>query len=109
MKKELYLVLKSTNDAFLTLEKIKNEGYNATVVNTESLHHALDYYPGEHHFITLRHIEKAETLESILCLFIVDEEKVEDLKNIIRSYTNNFQKLKGFMYTRSIEDYEGSI
>ena len=109
MKKELYLVLKSTNDAFLTLEELKNEGFNATVINTESLHHAVDYYPGEHHFITLRQIEKRDTLESILCLFVVDEEKVEELKNTIRKYTNNFKNIKGFMYTRTIEDYEGSI
>ena len=109
MKKELYLVLKSTDDAFVTLEELKNEGFNATVINTESLHHAVDYYPGEHHFYTLRHFEKSETLESILCLFILDEEKLELLKNTIRKYTNNFQKIKGFMYSRNIEDYEGSI
>ena len=109
MKKELYLVLKSTDDAFLTLEELKNEGFNATVINTESLHHAVDYYPGEHHFITLRQIEKRDTLESILCLFVVDEEKIEELKNTIRKYTNNFKKIKGFMYARTIEDYEGSI
>lgn len=109
MKKELYLVLKSTNDAFLTLEELRNKGFNATVINTESLHHAVDYYPGEHHFITLRHVEKRETLESILCLFVVDEEKIDELKSIIRKYTNDFKNIKGFMYTRSIEDYEGSI
>lgn len=109
MKKELYLVLKSTNEAFLTLEAITKEGFNATVVNTESLHHAVDYYPGEHHFFTLRHLEQSETLESILCLFVVDEDKLEVLKSTIRKYTNNFEKIKGFMYSRPIEDYEGSI
>jgi len=109
MKKELYLVLKSTDKAFSTLEGLKEKGFNATVINTESLHHAVDYYPGEHHFFTLRHLEKADTLESILCLFVVDESKLETLKQIVRDYTNNFQDIKGFMYSRSIEDYEGSI
>ena len=109
MKRELYLVLKSTDDAYLTLEKLKNEGFNATVINTESLHHAVDYYPGEHHFFTLRHFEQRETLESILCLFVVEENKLDELKKIIRKYTNNFNNIKGFMYSRPIEDYEGSI
>ena len=109
MKKELYLVLKGNQQAFLTLEELRNEGFNATVINTESLHHAVDYYPGEHHFFTLRHLEKEETLESILCLFVVDEDKLETLKKTIRRYTNDFKDLKGFMYSRSIEDYEGSI
>lgn len=109
MKKELYLVLESNDQAFLTLEELKNEGFNATVINTESLNRAVDYYPGEHHFFTLRHLEKEETLESILCLFVVDEDKIEILKETIRKYTNNFKNIKGFMYSRSIEDYEGSI
>lgn len=109
MKKELYLVLKSNDQTFLTLEELKNEGFNATVINTESLNRAVDYYPGEHHFFTLRHLEKEETLESILCLFVVDEDKIEILKETIRKYTNNFKNIKGFMYSRSIEDYEGSI
>lgn len=109
MKKELYLVLKSTDDAFLTLEELKNEGFNATVINTESLHHAVDYYPGEHHFINLRHIEEKQSLESILCVFIVEEDKLNHLKEVVREYTNNFKDIKGFMYSRPINDYEGSI
>ena len=49
MKKELRLVLKSSDRAFSTLEELKREGFNATVVSTESLRHAVDYYPEEHH------------------------------------------------------------
>ena len=45
MKKELYLVLKSSDKAFETLEELKREGFNATVVSGESLRHAVDYYP----------------------------------------------------------------
>ena len=109
MKKELFLVLKSTDQAFETLLELKNEGFNATVVNTESLRKAIDYYPGEHHFFNLRHLEDREMQESVLCLFVVDEERVEQLKQIIREHTNNFKDIKGFMYSWTIEDYEGSI
>ena len=109
MKVELTLVLKTTERAFDTLEALKKAGFNATVISSESLRHALDYYPGEHTFINLRHIEQKEELESVLCLFLVDDNRLEDLKNVIREYTSNFKEIKGFMYSRPIDDYEGSI
>ena len=107
--KELYLVLKSSPQAFRTLEELKAEGYNATVLSAESLRHAVDYYPEEHHFYTLRHFEKTEMLESILCLFVLKDEDLERVKQTIRGYTNHFKDIKGFMYSRTIEDYEGSL
>ena len=109
MKVELTLVLKTTERAFETLEALKSAGFNATVMSSESLRHALDYYPGEHTFINLRHIEQKEEMESILCLFLVDDNRLENLKNVIRECTNNFKDIKGFMYSRPIDDYEGSI
>ena len=109
MKKELYLVLESTDRAFSTLEELRREGFNATVMSTESLRHAVDYYPGEHTFINLRHIEQRELQESVLCLFVIDNNRLEELKRVIREYTENFTTIKGFMYSRPIDDYEGSI
>ena len=107
--KELYLVLKSSPAAYRTLEELKSEGFNATVLSAESLRHAVDYYPEEHHFFTLRHYEKQEMLESILVLFVLPDERVEEAKNTIRQITQNFTEIKGFMYSRPIEDYEGSL
>ena len=109
MKKELYLVLKSSDKAFETLEELKREGFNATVVSGESLRHAVDYYPEEHHFFNLRQLEQKELAQSVLCLFIIDENKLETIKDIIRRYARNFEDIKGFMYSRDINDYEGSI
>lgn len=109
MKVELTLVLKTTERAFETLEALKSAGFNATVMSSESLRHAVDYYPGEHTFINLRQLEQKEMLESVLCLFLVDDNRLNDLKNVIREYTKNFTVIKGFMYSRGIDDYEGSI
>ncbi len=109
MKKELRLVLKSSDRAFSTLEELKREGFNATVVSTESLRHAVDYYPEEHHFFSLRNLEQKEMLQSILCIFIIDDNQLDKIKNIIRNYTNDFKDIKGFMYSFDIHDYEGSI
>ena len=109
MKVELTLALKTTERAFETLEALKNAGFNATVMSSESLRHAVDYYPGEHTFINLRQLEQKDLLESILCLFVLDTDYLEELKDIIRKSTNNFRDIKGFMYSRGIDDFEGSI
>ena len=109
MKVELTLVLKTTERAHETLEALKSAGFNATVMSSESLRHAVDYYPGEHTFINLRQLEQKDALESFLCLFVVDYERLNELKDVIRRYTDNFNEIKGFMYSRGIDDYEGSI
>ena len=109
MKRILYLVLKSGDGAFHTLEELKRDGYNATVVSTESLRHAVDYFPEEHHFFNLRHLEDKEMLESVLCLFVIDESQLNKIKSSIRELTDNFKGVKGFMFSKEIEDYEGSI
>ncbi len=109
MKLELHLILESCPQAYRTLEEIKAKGFNATLLSGESLRHAVDYYPEEHHFLSLRHLEQKELLETIFVMFILDESKVGELKEIIRRDTDRFHQIKGFMYSRPIDDYEGSI
>ena len=109
MKRVLYLVLESTDNAFYTLQELKKEGYNATVMSTESLTHAVEYFPEEHHFFNLRHLEQREMTASVFCMFVIDEELLAKLKDAIRQLTNDFKDVKGFMFSKTIEDYEGSI
>ena len=109
MKRIVYLVLKSSADSVRTLEEIGRDGYNATLISTESLRHALEDLPEERHFFNLRHVEAIKDNESIFCLFVVDEDKLEHLKDVVRKYTENFHKINGFMFSTAIEDYEGSI
>ncbi len=109
MKKALYLVLKSTQKAFETFEDLRERGFNGTAVSSESLRKAVDYYPEEHHFFNLRHLDNDEKKESILVIFVVDEENLGELKDVIRWDTNNFTNPKGFMYSIDLNDYEGNI
>lgn len=110
MNKVLYLVMKNSPKAFSTLENLSKEGFNATVVNTESLHKAIDYYPEEHHFFNLRQLENMkENAETILCIFVLPEDRLAWAKEIIRRETDHFSSIRGFMYTQTLEDYEGNI
>ena len=109
MKKILYLTLEVNSETVKVLEEIKNDGYNATMISSGSLHHAFDVLPEERHFFSLRHVESVKNNESVLGLFVIDEDKLEHLKEVIRKNTDNFKKIKGFMFSRDIQDYEGSI
>lgn len=109
MKKALYLIMKNSQKALQTLEDLKESGFNATVINTESLHHAIDYDPRDHYFFSLRQLEKDEMLESSLSLFVLDEDEIERAKSIIRKGTNHFSDVRGFMFVSALEDFEGNI
>ena len=109
MKRVLYLILKNNNIAHSTLEQLKLEGFNMTLISSDSLRHVIDDFPEDHHFLTLRDVERRESQESIMCVFVGEEDKVELIKKSIRKSTNNFKDVRGFMFTKKIEDYEGSI
>ena len=108
MKKVLYLVLENSPKALETLEELRKEGFNATIVSTESLRHMMDETPADHHFFGLRHLE-SEVSTSTLCIFIVDEAKLGDITRVIKVSTHDFKDINGFMYSQSIDNYEGSI
>ena len=109
MKKALYVVLKASKRAFETLDDLRERGYNATIVSSESLRTAVEEYPEEHSFFNLRHLEKHELNESIFAIFVVEEERLTELKDVIRWDTNNFIDIKGFMYSGDLLDYEGTV
>lgn len=110
MKKILYLILGKDAVALDVLDSIKRSGYNGTLIETASLRHALDdSFPEDKHFYSLVNYESHLKEESLLALFVVNEESLEPLKQCIRDHTDNFRKIKGGMFSRSISDYEGTF
>jgi hypothetical protein len=110
MKKILYLILGKDAVALDVLDSIKRSGYNGTLIETASLRHALDdSFPEDKHFFSLVNYESHLKEESLLALFVVNEEYLEPLKQCIRDHTDNFKKIKGGMFSRSISDYEGTF
>ena len=108
MKRVLYVVLKNAPKAYETLEELKNQGYNGTIVGSNSLRHTLDYFPEEHHFLNLRHLQDVDVSESVLCIFVWEEDIINKIKEEVRKHTDNFKAIRGFMFSTSLDDYEGS-
>ena len=42
-------------------------------------------------------------------MFVWEEEVIEIIKEKVRKYTNNFQNLKGFMFSKEVPDFEGTL
>jgi len=110
MKRLFYLILENNSKASSTFEQIKGHGFNGTIVSTESVKHAVDdYYPEEDHFFNLRSYVNHKQDEGFMAMFVVDEERIDELKQIVRDYTNNFKEIKGGMFSKKIDDFEGSF
>ncbi len=109
MKRILYLFLENSPVALEVFHAVKEKGYNGTMLETISIRHAIEESPEETHFLTLMNWDMLNNRESTVTMFLVDEEKVEGLKEEIRLHTENFHKIKGAMFTKKIEDYEGNI
>lgn len=110
MKRILYLFLENSPVALEAMQAIKDSGFNGTVVETISLRHAMEgNLPEETHFFSLMNWNVMNDQESTLSMYLVDEERVDALKEAIREHTDGFKKVKGAMFTKKIEDYEGTI
>ncbi len=111
MKRMLILILDHGNIVDSIFRELSKKGYNATVLQARSIKHLLE---DEEHdditFFNLAHLEKGISFPaSTFCYFIIDEEKIESLKQSIRETTNNFKKIKGAMFSYPISDFEGSF
>ena len=109
MKRILYLFLENSPIAVEVLGAVKKKGYNGTMLETISVRHAIDSEVEETHFFSLMNWDMLNNRESSVTMFLVDETKVEDLKNEIREHTDDFKKVKGGMFTKKIDDFEGNI
>ncbi len=110
MKRILYLFLENSPVAVEVLQAVKEKGYNGTMLETISVRHAIEStLPEETHFFNLMDWDMLNTRESTVTMFLIDEDKVDDLKEEIRIHTGNFGKIKGAMFTKKIDDYEGTI
>ena len=110
MKHLLRVYIENVDHAFELLRDIREHGYNGIIFNTSSLKHKLeDSENDEYLFFNLEHLNHSHLVETTFCYFIVDEDKLEDLKSLVREGTNHFKDIRGGMYSSPLSDYEGSL
>lgn len=109
--KQLLIVILDHGELVDDLFKdLSSHHYNATVFNARSIKHILeDEENDDIHFFNLSHLDKHNYDTSTSCYFLVDQDQLEDLKNLIREKTGSFKKIKGSMFSLPIIDYEGSL
>ena len=59
--------------------------------------------------VQLSNLDPKSLVETTYCFFIVEEDKLEELKQLIREKTNQFTTIKGGMYSYALHDFEGSF
>jgi uncharacterized protein YaaQ len=110
MKVILFAVLENGNASASLLQALEEKGFNGTLLPATSIKHVTtlnDSNSGA--FLRLSDIaEDAEKGNSTLFV-LVDEEKLEALKKIIRDYTDSFSKIHGVMFVLPVEYFEGSF
>ncbi len=110
MKKILFSVLERGHATDELYSDIIESGYNGTLIKTQSLKHILhnDNFKA---VLSLSQIaeDTHEAGQNATIFVIVDEEKLEALKEMIRTHTGNFSAIHGAMFVLPIHDFEGSF
>lgn len=110
MKHLLILFLDHGELVDSVFRNLSENKFNATVFEARSIKHLLeDEESDDIHFLNINQINKNSYDKSTFCYFLVEEEKLEILKNLIREQTDNFKKIKGGMLSYPIPNYEGTI
>ena len=109
MKHLLFAILESGHIGEEILHNLSKEGYNGTVIPSTSLKHTLEHEGDIPMFFNLALFESNKFENNITLYLILDEEQIEDVKNIINKHTNHFKNCHGGMFVVPLESYEGSF
>lgn len=110
MKHVLFTVLENTRETHDLIRELSKKGFNGTVLSSTSLKHVLeDEHEDTLSFISLSHIHENRFVQNTTIYFILEDEELEQVKQLVREFTDNFKKVKGGMFATPIESYEGSF
>ena len=110
MKHLLFAVLENTKDTHDLIHDLSKLGYNGTVIPSKSLKHVLqDADEDLPSFISLSHIHSNNLSVNTTIYFILDDDKLSEVQDMIKRYTKSFSSTKGGMFAIPLESYEGSF
>ena len=110
MKHLLFVVLENKNATQDLIHELSKRGFNGTILSSTSVHnYMLDEEEDVPSFFSLAHISENKFVHNTTLYFLLEEEKLKEVQQIIRDVTNNFTKVKGGMFKTPVESYEGSF
>ena len=110
MKYLLFVVLENTKETSDLIKELSLKGINGTVMASTSLKHVFeDEREDTLQFVSLSHIDQHKLTQNTTVYFILDEENIEQVQQIIRDKTENFTNTKGGMFVSPLKSFEGSF
>ena len=109
MKVMLFAILDQAEETETLLRKLSKEGYNGTVISTTGMHHVLPKNEGESVSVSLSMLTDDLPSGNLTLFIIIEEEKLEALKQEIREATENWTRVKGGMFVLPLVSVEGTF
>jgi hypothetical protein len=112
MKMMLFAVLERGRDTDALYSTLIADGYNGTLIKTQSLKHVLQNEDlSKAAALSLSEIaeDTHEPGQNSTMFLIVDQEKLPRLQEDIRRLSGNFKKIHGAMFVVPIQGFEGSF
>ena len=110
MKHLLFVVLENKPATTDIIHELSKKGFNGTILSSTSVHNfILDEEEDVPSFFSLTHISENKFVHNTTLYFILEEEKMDEVQQIIRDFTKNFTKVKGGMFKTPIQSFEGSF
>lgn len=110
MKHLLFVVLENKKETNDLIRELEEEGFNGTVLSSTSLKHVIhDEEEDTLSFVSLAHLSEEKFVHNTTIYFILEDEKLAKVQEVIRKLTNKFSLIKGGMFATPIESYEGSF
>ncbi len=107
MKSLLIAILERVPATEGLIRDLSKQGYNGTVINADGLHHVLPKLTGQSTAVSLSSIVDDAPRGTITLFIVVDEERKEDLKALLREATDSFHAIPGGMVVYPLADVEG--
>ena len=110
MKQLLFVVLENKPETEEVIHELSNRGFNGTILSSTSVHNfMLDEEDDVPSFFSLAHISEKKFVHNTTLYFILEEDKLAEVQQIIRDITKCFTKVKGGMFKTPISSFEGSF
>ncbi len=104
MKHLLFVVLENKSETQEVIHELSKRGFNGTILSSTSVHNfMLDEEEDVPSFFSLAHLGENKFVHNTTLYFILEDEKLEEVQQIIREITGNFTKVKGGMFKTQLK------